>query len=212
LEKKVENQEPGTESEGHGSEKKLHGWMPMTQTDTLYCYVHPNRPTSLRCNRCERPICAECAVRTPTGYRCKECVRLQQKKFDTAEWSDYIVAFIVAAIGSGIASGLVYLVSGIFFGLAVLFVAPGAGAFIGNLVLRFIKNRRSRPLFLTAAAGMVAGALPALLFVSLPALLGIFSFGLRGLGGLLPAVWEVVYLFLAVPAAYTQISGLRIGG
>jgi len=184
----------------------------MTQSETLYCYVHPNRPTTLRCNRCERPICAECAVRTPTGYRCRECVRLQQKKFDTALWYDYVVAFIVAAVGSGIASGLILLVSGIFFGLLVLFLAPGAGAVIGNLVLRFIKNRRSRTLFLTAAVGMVAGALPALLLVSLPALLAVLAGGLAGAGGLLPAIWEVVYLFLAVPAAYTQISGLRIGG
>src|SRR5512143_2143720 len=183
----------------------------MTQTDTLYCYIHPNRPTSLRCNRCERPICAQCAVRTPTGYRCRNCVREQQKKFDTAEWYDFVVAFIVAAIGSGIASGLVYVASGFFFGLLVLFIAPGAGAFIGNIVLRFIKNRRSRPLFLTAAIGMVAGALPALLLVSLPLLLGFLGGGLRGgVGGLLPAIWEVVYLFLAVPAAYTQISGIRI--
>ncbi len=184
----------------------------MTQSETLYCYVHPNRPTTLRCNRCERPICTECAVRTPTGYRCRECVRLQQKKFDTAEWYDYIVAFIVAAVGSGIASGLVLLASGIFFGLLVLFLAPGAGAVIGNLVLRFIKNRRSRSLFLTAAVGMVAGALPALLLISLPALLAVLAGGIGGAGSLLPAIWEVVYLFLAVPAAYTQISGLRIGG
>ena len=184
----------------------------MTQSETLYCYIHPNRPTTLRCNRCERPICAECAIRTPTGYRCPECVRQQQKKFDTAEWYDYIVAFIVAAIGSGIASGLILVVSGFFFGLLVLFIAPGAGGVIGNLVLRFIKNRRSRPLFLTAAIGMVAGALPALLFVSLPALLGVLSVGFRGLTSLLPAIWEGVYLFLAVPAAYTQISGIRIGG
>src|SRR5512138_1638964 len=175
----------------------------MTQTDTLYCYVHPNRPTSLRCNRCERPICADCAIRTPTGYRCRECVREQQKKFDTAEWYDYIVAFIVAAIGSAIASGLIAVVSGFFFGLLVLFIAPGAGAFIGNIVLRFIRNRRSRALFLTAAIGMVVGALPALLLISLPALLGVLSAGLHGLTGLLPAIWEVVYLFLAVPAAYT---------
>ncbi len=111
----------------------------MTQPDTLYCYVHPNRPTSLRCNRCERPICAECAVRTPTGYRCKECVRAQQKKFDTAEWYDFIVAFVVAAIGSGIASALIVVASGFFFGILVLFIAPGAGGVIGNLVLRFIK-------------------------------------------------------------------------
>ncbi len=184
----------------------------MTETETLYCYIHPNRATSLRCNRCDRPICAQCAIRTPTGYRCPECVREQQKKFDTAEWYDYIVAFVVAAIGSGIASGLIYLVSGFFFGLLVLFIAPGAGVFIGNIVLRFIRNRRSRPLFLTAAIGIVAGALPALLFISLPALLGLMFAGLRGAGNLLPAVWEVVYLFMAVPAAYTQISGIRIGG
>ncbi len=187
----------------------------MTETDTttLYCYVHPNRATSLRCNRCERPICAQCAVRTPTGYRCKECVKSQQKVFDTAQWYDYIIAFVVAAIASGIASGLVVFVSGIFFGLLILFLAPGAGIFIGNVILRFIRNRRSRALFLTCAVGMVAGALPALLIFSLPALLAVLSGSLgAGVGGLLPAIWEVVYLFLAVPAAYTQISGIRIGG
>lgn len=185
----------------------------MTQTDTLYCYVHPNRPTTLRCNRCERPICAECAVRTPTGYRCKECVRSQQKIFDTAVWYDYIIAFVVAAIASGITSVLVFIVSGIFFGILVLFLAPGAGVVIGNIILRFIRNRRSRALFLTCAVGMVAGAVPSLLIFSLPVLLAVLSgnFG-TGAGALLPAIWEVVYLFMAVPAAYTQISGIRIGG
>lgn len=186
--------------------------MTETETDTLYCYVHPNRPTSLRCNHCGRPICAECAIRTPTGYRCRECVREQQKKFDTALWYDYLTAFVVSAIGSAIASVLIGAVSGFFFGLLVLLIAPGAGAFIGNIVLRVIRNRRSRRLFLTAAVGMVAGALPALLLISLPALLGLLAGGVRGLGGLLPAIWQVVYLFMAVPAAYTQISGLRIGG
>jgi hypothetical protein len=139
-------------------------------------------------------------------------VRAQQKVFDTAQPADYAIAFVVAGIGSAVASGLVLIVSNFFFGLIVLFVAPGAGGVIGNLVLRFIKNRRSRRLFLTAAIGMVAGALPALIFVSLPALLGVIYGGFQGFGLLLPAIWEVVYLFLAVPAAYTQISGLRIGG
>jgi hypothetical protein len=184
----------------------------VTDTETLYCYIHPNRPTTLRCNRCERPICAQDAIRTPTGYRCPECIRSQQKVFDTALWYDYITAFVSAAVGSGIASALVLLISNFFFGLGVLLLAPGAGAVIGNVVLRFIGHRRSRALFATAAAGMIAGALPALLLVSLPALIGVLSGGFRGVGGLLPAIWEVVYLFMAVPAAYTQISGIRIGG
>jgi hypothetical protein len=180
----------------------------VTEPDTLYCYLHPKRATTLRCNRCERPICAEDAILTPTGYRCPECIRSQQKVFDTAVWYDYLTAFFSAAVGSAIASWLVVLISGIFFGIGVLLLAPGAGAVIGNLVLRVIGHRRSRPLFTTAAIGMIAGALPALLMTGVPLLLN----GFRGLGALLPAIWEVVYLFMAVPAAYTQISGLKIGG
>ena len=181
--------------------------------ETLYCYIHPNRPTTLRCNRCERPICTEDAVLTPTGYRCRNCVREQQKKFDTAQWYDYIVAFIVAAIGSGITSVLVFFASQFFFGILVLFLAPGAGVIIGNIVMRFIRNRRSRALFLTSAVGIVVGAVPALLMFALPVLLALMAGSLgAGLGAILPAIWEVVYLFLAVPAAYAQISGIRIGG
>ena len=150
---------------------------------------------------------------TPTGYRCRNCVREQQKKFDTAQWYDYIVAFIVAAIGSGITSVLVFFASQFFFGILVLFLAPGAGVVIGNIVLRFIRNRRSRALFLTSAVGIVVGAVPALLLFALPILLALIYGSLgAGLGAILPAIWEVVYLFMAVPAAYTQISGIRIGG
>jgi hypothetical protein len=182
----------------------------LTNSETLYCYIHPNRATVLRCNRCERPICTEDAIRVPTGYRCPNCIREQQKVFDTAQMRDYVVAFIIAAVGSAIASGVVLLVSGFFFGLAVVFLAPGAGVLIGNLVLSSTGHRRSRALFATAAAGVVVGALPALLLISLPALLLVLGGGFGGLMSLLPAIWEVVYLFLAVPAAYTQISGLRL--
>ena len=45
-----------------------------------YCEVHPDRETSLRCNKCGRLMCTECAVLTPVGYRCRECVRGQQER------------------------------------------------------------------------------------------------------------------------------------
>ena len=183
----------------------------MTESETLYCYIHPNRPTVLRCNRCERPICTEDARRTPTGYRCPNCIREQQRTFDTAHTSDYIVAFVVAAILSAVASGLVMLISGFFFGLGVLLLAPAAGGVIGNVVLSATGRRRSRALFGTASAGLIAGALPAILLISLPALMLVLAGGFSGIMALLPAVWQVVYLFLAVPAAYTQQSGIRIG-
>ena len=78
-------------------------------TEPLTCANHPGRETMLRCNRCEKPICTSCAVHTPTGYRCKECVNAQKKKFDTAEWYDYISGLAATSAISLGASLLVVL-------------------------------------------------------------------------------------------------------
>lgn len=45
-----------------------------TETNLLHCYRHPEIETGLRCNRCEKPICAKCAKRTPVGFRCPDCI------------------------------------------------------------------------------------------------------------------------------------------
>src|SRR5258708_39626000 len=77
-----------------------------TDTETLYCANHPTVATSLRCNRCNKPICSKCAVLTPVGYRCKECVRGQLQVFETVVWYDYLVAGAIAAILGGLAGAL----------------------------------------------------------------------------------------------------------
>ncbi len=168
-------------------------------TETLYCYVHPTRETSLRCNNCERPICASCAVRTPTGYRCKECVRDRQKTFDTAEWYDYALGFIVAAFLSGIGAGLVTLVGSIgFFGLLIISAgASTAGVIIAEGVRAVTRKRRSRPLFITIAAGVVAGALPVILFQLIA-------------GNIFGIVFQVIYLVIITPIVYTRLSGIQL--
>lgn len=168
-------------------------------TETLYCYVHPNRETSLRCNNCERPICASCAVRTPTGYRCRECVRERQKTFDTAEWYDYVLGFLVAGVLSGIASFLVTLIGGIgFFGwLIILFGAPTAAVAIAEGVRAVTRKRRSRPLFITVAAGVALGAAPFILFQ----LLAFDVFGI---------IFQAIYLVIVTPVVYTRLSGIQL--
>ena len=173
--------------------------MTETTTDTLFCYVHPSRETSLRCNNCNRPICASCAVRTPTGYRCRECVRGHQQIFNTAEWYDYIIGFVVAAVLSGIASFLVTLVGGIgFFGWFLIAAgAPTAATLIAEAVRAALRKRRSRNLFITVAAGVVVGALPTLLFQ-------IFFFDLFGV------IFQVIYLVIATPVVYTRLSGIQL--
>ncbi|HLF80868.1 MAG TPA: B-box zinc finger protein, partial [Anaerolineales bacterium] len=69
----------------------------------LTCANHPTRETSLRCKRCDKPICASCAVLTPVGYRCRECVRGQQATFDTAGVGALGVGAVVSAVGTGVA-------------------------------------------------------------------------------------------------------------
>lgn len=171
----------------------------MTESTTLYCYVHPNRETSLRCNNCNRPICASCAVRTPTGYRCKECVRERQKTFDTSEWYDYILGFIVAGALSAVATFLVSLIGGIgFFGWIIIFAgAPTAAVIIAEGVRLVTRRRRSRSLFITIAAGVVLGALPVILYQAL-------TLNLFGI------LFQVIYLVIAVPLIYTRLSGIQL--
>jgi hypothetical protein len=168
-------------------------------TEVLYCYVHPNRETTLRCNNCNRPICASCAVRTPTGYRCKECVRERQKMFDTSEWYDYVLGFVVAGILSGVAAFLVSLIGGIgFFGWFLIAAgAPTAGVAIAEGVRAVTRKRRSRPLFMTVAVGVVAGALPVIVFQLL-------TFNVFGI------LFQVIYLAIAVPLVYTRLSGIQL--
>lgn len=171
----------------------------MTESTTLYCYVHPTRETSLRCNNCERPICAQCAVRTPTGYRCKECVRERQKTFETAEWYDFILGFIIAAVLSAIASFLVTLIGRIgFFGWFLIAAgAPTTAVAIAEGVRRATNRRRSRPLFITVAIGVILGALPVILIQILR-------------GDLFGIIFQVIYLIIATPVVYTRLSGIQL--
>jgi len=170
----------------------------MTETDTenLYCYVHPNRKTLLRCNRCNRPICSSCAILTPTGYRCKECVRGQQKTFDTARWWDYPLSVIVAG-GLALIASLI----GSRFGFFTIIVAPIAGMIIAEAVRAVVQKRRSKPLLWTATISSFMGAI----LFSLNTFLFLLAQG--SLAGLLSMVWPLVFAFLTASTVYYRRGG-----
>jgi hypothetical protein len=123
--------------------------------EPLFCIDHPSRETVLRCNRCAAPVCPECVVRTPVGFRCKECIKAQQSGFYNARWYDWIIAAAISfalSIPAAVISGLL----GWWF---ALIVSPFVGSLIGGAVHWATGRRRGRHTWWIVAACVVAGAL-----------------------------------------------------
>ncbi len=187
-----------------------------TVTDEkTYCAVHPTVETTLRCNRCGRYMCIRCAVRTPVGYRCKECVHQQQDVFYSATQRDYLIA---AGVSFALSIPISFIIPRIFL-LGVLILSIPAGALITEVVHRAVGKRRGRYTWLVVAGGILAGAVVA----TFPLLqVAFLSLTLRG-GSRLPAEYAnqlrvdalaqlltpLLYVVLCVGAA---IARLRYGG
>ena len=132
--------------------------IPTTEEDAiLYCTVHPDRETTLRCNKCGRPMCAKCAVQTPVGYRCRECVKGIQDGYYKATQNDYLVIFAVCGV-LGLITGAI--ISAIPLGLLFTFIiALPVGGGIGEIALRLTSRRRGRQSANIAVAATVIGGL-----------------------------------------------------
>lgn len=170
---------------------------PVTSTEgKQYCAVHPTVETSLRCNKCGRLMCTRCAVLTPVGYRCKECVRGQQSIFYNSKPLDPVIQAAVSLPLSAIAAGLVGLI-GFGLGLWGWFIAvaasSAAGALIADLAHRAVGRRRGRYSWLAVAGSIVLGALGA----------GVPLFIVSG--------FSIVWLIYIVVATGAAVGRLRIG-
>ena len=155
--------------------------------EVLYCANHTDRETMLRCNRCGKPICTQCAVQTPVGYRCRQCVGQQQAAFYTGGAADYVIGGVIALVLGGIASYIVTILGAWFI---ALILGPTIGIGIAEAVRFAVRRRRSRYLWLVVAVCIVVASLPALL-VGLGSLWRLVAFGL--------------FLVLAVGAATARL-------
>jgi hypothetical protein len=126
--------------------------------EPLHCIDHPHRETVLRCNRCAAPVCTDCVVRTPVGFRCKECVKAQQAGFYNARWYDWILAAIISFVLSIPAS----VITGLLGWWFSLIISPIAGSLIGGAVHWAVGRRRGRNTWWIVAVCIVAGTFIAL--------------------------------------------------
>lgn len=64
-----------SQSYGKGADPKPGGGEPdYTSSAAPVCPRHPDRPSLIRCQRCDRPACVECQRRAAVGIQCVDCV------------------------------------------------------------------------------------------------------------------------------------------
>ncbi len=166
----------------------------------LTCYRHPTRKTGLRCYTCGKPICIQCAKKTPVGYRCPDCIREAEDAFFNATPLDYVVALLVSLPLSLLAGFLLSMIGGGFFFILLIFFIGGAvGGLIGRLTKRAVGRRRGRYLPHLVAASVVMGGM----FAAAPALIGLL-FG--SVGSLFGLIVPGLYTFIASSAAFYQMK------
>ena len=163
--------------------------------NTLTCYIHPKVETQLRCNRCDKPICIKCATHTPTGYRCPECIRSQQRIFVTTKWFDYVIAAAITAVIAYLGSFFTFL------GFYSFLAAMAAGFAAVWLVKKAISNRRSPILkFVMSGAALAGSLLPALVVL-------IRNFRYYGVmvGGIYSILYDLVFAVIITGYIYYQL-------
>lgn len=160
----------------------------MADDEVIYCSYHPNVETRLRCSKCGTPICPKCAVQTPVGFRCPDCVRSQQAVFYTASPLDYGIAVVVGLVISTLAA-LILSQVGIFL---VLILGPLAGGVIAEVVWWVIRRRRGRWIWLVVSICIALGGLLSLILSAL--LLNPISL-----------ISLIIYTVLAISVAYGRL-------
>lgn len=122
----------------------------------LFCYRHPERETWVRCGRCDRPICTQCAMQGPVGFRCRECGKPVRDPMSTFTPIQLVGGF-AASFGGGL---LAAYISGMF-GFFALFVAFFAGGLIVEGITRITGYKMGTLMDAIVYGGIIAGAVVA---------------------------------------------------
>ncbi|CAN5582439.1 hypothetical protein BH23CHL5_BH23CHL5_21510 [soil metagenome] len=107
------------------------------------CSYHPKVQTLLRCSRCGKPICPQCAVRSPVGLRCPDCAGVRGLPTYATETS-YLLKASILGMALAVLIGLVWgflPAWGFYFSLAL-------GFGVAETMAALVKQKRGRDLML----------------------------------------------------------------
>lgn len=178
--------------------------------EVIYCVNHPDRETLLRCNKCGKPICPECAIRHPVGLRCRECAQLRRVPTYDLSPRHYTLALAaglpsatVGVILGGILSR--FLAIPFIGGFMPFIIAFAVGLLTAEAISRATGYKRGVGLQVVAAICLVFGY-----FIGNPLLLLATSYLLVGRTLIVPFwawvnFYSIVYLLLAILAAVGRL-------
>jgi hypothetical protein len=166
------------------------------------CQYHASGPTTLRCSKCNRPLMAKDAVRTPTGYVCPYYVKARVATFYNASPVHYVIVALVAlALGAVAGLALRFIGSIGFFAIILcVFAGPIIGGVIAEGIRRVLGKVRGQYFWLVAAIATVVGAA---YFTVLPPL---FLF----LAGSPSALFALIPILGLVLAVSTLVARMKI--
>jgi hypothetical protein len=159
--------------------------------EAMYCINHPDRETLIRCNKCNRPICPDCAIRHPVGLRCRECAQLRRLPPYDVSLSHHLLGFLAGLAASTVAG----IVIAAFLPYILSWLAgPVAGVFVSQAMDWATGHKRGLGLAILCGLAVVLGYLlgasvPLVLANPHPSTLAAW---------LNPYHWNIVYLLLAV--------------
>lgn len=178
--------------------------------EVIYCVNHPERQTLLRCNKCGKPICPECAIRHPVGLRCRECAQLRRIPTYDLSSRHYVVA-----LAAGLPSAIVGVILGGILGRFLLIpfiggfmpwiIAFTVGLLTAEAISRAAGYKRGIGLQVVAAICLVSGY-----FIGHPLALLASSYLMVGRISIVPFwAWlnfhTIIYLLLAILAAVGRL-------
>jgi DNA-directed RNA polymerase subunit RPC12/RpoP len=116
------------------------------------CSYHPNVMTGLRCSRCGKPICPQCAVRTPVGLRCPDCAGVRGLPTYRTP-ANSLVKAAGAALGVAVGTAVLWR----FFPEWQFYFCLLMGFGVVETIARFSGNKRGADLQLLAVAIVTVG-------------------------------------------------------
>ena len=131
--------------------------------EAIECARHRNVQTTLRCGRCDTPICPQCLVHAAVGIRCPDCGRPQRlPTYDVSPGR--LTLAVVVSLATGIVGGVgtaivavIFAYSGVPFGfLAPLAAFAGLGLLVGELTSRASNRKQGGQLKIVALLGVLA--------------------------------------------------------